>query len=150
MLVRPAVLRVKSWVIPLITVVALSDATYFFLKGVRDFNTVSSANLGDDGTCRKLLELCRRSLTNLARAYLLIKKHPLLGVSNPHYLISIIYDYDPSLSGLFTAVVNAQVEELGGNSCRAVELYVGIIKKLITLISLEDKYLDVSSRTYTY
>ncbi len=123
----------------------MSDAAFYFLKGVKELKFAE--DLIEAGKISEGLKVIRSSFTYLAKSYLLLSGKPLIGISNPHYIASILYDLGHE--DIFKLVSLAEVESIY-REWKSAELYTTACRKLLRLIGLKDAYLDVNNRTYLF
>jgi len=123
----------------------MSDATSYFLRGVKEFRSAES--LIALGRKSEALDRCRLSFTYLAKTYLLLSKKSLIGVSNPHYLASILHDL--GYEEIFKLVSLAEIVS-SEDTDNAVRLYVKACQELLGLIRSKDPYLDINKKTYLF
>ncbi|MDW7969965.1 MAG: hypothetical protein RMH77_06145 [Sulfolobales archaeon] len=123
----------------------MSDATSHFLKGVKELK--SAEELLSIGHVSEGLRRCKTAFTYLAKTYLLLNKKPFIGITNPHYIASLLYELGEE--EVFRLISSAEVEGIK-DEAGAAEKYLIACRKLLELIKAVDPYLDVSSKTYIF
>lgn len=122
----------------------MSDATFYFLRGVKELKLAE--DLIRAGKVSEGLKVIKSSFTYLAKSYLLLSGKAFIGISNPHYIASILYDLGHE--DIFRLVSLAEVE--AAYEGRSAELYISACRRLLELIGLKDTYLNVNNRTYLF
>ncbi|MEM2158171.1 MAG: hypothetical protein QXO72_04055 [Sulfolobales archaeon] len=123
----------------------MSDAASYFLRGFKELKLAEE--LASTGNTSESLRRYRLSFTNLAKSYLLLNNKPLIGISNPHYLASILYDLGHE--NVFKLVSSAEIEG-SKNEEEAIKLYSRACQELLNLIRYRDAYLDTRNKTYLF